>query len=197
MTSLLIAIKHRFPAFWRLVERLNGRLFAWRFPAFDAAVAEELGRDILAGFDFSPVAEADLDRLSAFLTAEAAGFDHFDPHPFDPAALRRLRANRAFAMMQVTERESGVVAGYFFLRGFFVGKAFHGLAVGERFRGRGIGTAMWALSARICNRAGLRLFATVSKHNAASLASLRKAVRYEVAEELANDYLLITCSPQP
>lgn len=196
MTSLLIFIKHRFPWVWRCVERLNGWLFGLRCPDFDNTVAEELKGYVSDAFDFSPVAKEDVEALSSFLNGlPAAGLGHFDPHGFDCDTLGRLLENRAFAMMKVTARSDGAMAGYFFLRCFFIGRAFHGLAVGERFRGRGIGRSMWALSSRICSRCGLRMFATVSKHNAASLTSAGKGTEMTVVGELANDYLLIECKP--
>lgn len=197
IASLLIRIKHRCPWIWRAVERLNGWLFALRYPRFGRTVSEVLEGVSVGEFDFSAVTADDIQSLSSFLTGdEAAGFDHFDPHAFDCATLTRLLGNRSFAMMKVVRRSDGAIAGYFFLRCFFIGRAFHGLAVGRSMRGCGIGTAMWALSMRICSSAGVRMFATVSKHNAASLASLHRAVEATVVEELADDYLLVECKAE-
>lgn len=193
MTSLLLFLKHRFPFLWRLVEWTNGVLFGLRYPRFAAMVNDALGGFTLGGFLFSPVEESDIALLSEFLTGQPAErIAHFDPHGFDCRTLHRLLENRAFAMMKVTDA-GGTVAGYFFLRCFFIGRAFHGLIVGEEFAGRGIGTAMWSLSARICDRTGLRMFATVSAHNEASLTSAHRGSEVEVVEMLANDYLLLEC----
>lgn len=197
MTSLLISIKHRFPLVWRAVERVNGLLFALRFRDFDRHVGEVLDSQCGGAFDFLRAGADDAVRLSEFLRSQsAARLEYFNPHPFDAETLRRLGANRAFRMMKVVDRTDGEIAGYFFLRCFFVGKAFHGLIVDARHEGRGIGSAMWALSAEICRRAGLRMFATVAEHNLPSLASARRGTEVEVVERLANEYLLIECKPR-
>lgn len=197
MTSLLIRIKHRCPRLWRLVERLNGRLFALRYPTLTAAAAAVLAERPADEFVFSVVTSADAAALSAFLTGQPAErLACFAPHGFDTATLNDLLCNRAFVLMQICRRTEGEIVGYFFLRGFFVGKAFHGLLVDRRYGGRGLGTAMWALSMEICRRQQLRMFATVSAHNAASLASARRATAVTVVERLADDYLLIACKPK-
>lgn len=194
MTSLLILIKHRCPRIWRAVERVNGGLFALRCSGFGRTVAEVLDGFTVDGFRFSPVSAEDITALSAFLNRQPADrLEHFDPHGFDADTLRRLYENPAFAMMKVSCGADNRIAGYFFLRCFFIGKAFHGLITDKEFAGRGLGTAMWSVSARICEKSGLRMFATVSKHNAASLASAKRGTDVVVVGELADDYLLIEC----
>ena len=199
MTSLLLWFKHRAPWLWRAVEWANGRLFGLRYPAFREQAAAVLAQHGAHGaFRFAPVTEADLAALSDFLTRQPErARRHFDPHGFDPATLQRLYRNRAFAMMQVTRQPEGEVVGYFFLRGFFVGRAFHGLLVDESAAGCGIGRTMWALSARICAAGGLKMYATVSQTNLPSLNSARRGTEVTVVETLANGYLLIACNVRP
>ncbi|MCH5216301.1 MAG: hypothetical protein J1F10_05120 [Muribaculaceae bacterium] len=194
MTSLLILIKHRCPQIWRAVELVNGRLFAWRRPGFGHTVAEVLAEYGGGEFGLAPVAAEDIPALSEFLNRQPAeSREHFDPHGFDAGTLTRLLRNPAFAMMKAVRRDDGSLAGYFFLRCFFIGRAFHGLIVDRSCANRGLGTSMWAVSSQICDRCGLRMFATVSRHNGASLASARRGTQVTVTEELAGGYLLVEC----
>ncbi|MCH5328455.1 MAG: hypothetical protein J1E02_05500 [Coprobacter sp.] len=193
MMTLLLFIKHRCPGIWRLVERANGHLFALRYPHVGQAVSEVLPCSC-DEFEFSTVTADDIAPLSAFLNRQPAErLEYFAPHPFDAKTLTRLHRNRAFILMKITHRPDGTLAGYFFLRCFFVGKAFHGLIADSRFSGRGLGKAMWALSAQICRRAGLRMQATVSEHNPASLNSARKATEVTLIGKLSGGYLRIEC----
>lgn len=197
MTSLLIYIKHRLPWLWSIAERMNGRLFARLYQTLAQNVDDVLGAYRREDFSFSAITEEDLGALEAFLRRQTSRYlAYFDPHPFDGHTLRRLLNDRAFAMMKITNADDGSFAGYFFLRCFFVGKAFHGLLADERYANRGLGTSMWALSCEICGRTGLRMFATVSEHNAASIASARRATDVAVVERLHNDYMLIECKPR-
>ena len=197
MTSLLIFIKHRCPWIWRMVERVNGHLFALRCPEFGETVAGVLDGFALDGFRFSTVSEGDIVPLSEFLKGQPAErLEHFDPHGFDCATLHRLHENPAFAMMKIADSRDGRIVGYFFLRCFFVGRAFHGLVADSGCAGRGLGAAMWSVSARICAQSGLRMLATVSERNAASLASARRGSEVTVVERLADGYVLIECKPK-
>lgn len=195
MTSLLILIKHRFPWIWRAVESVNGWLFSLLHPRFAETVSAVLDGCDNGVFRFSAVDEGEAEALSEFLCRmPASRVEHFAPHAFDADTLRRLCSNPSFAMMKVVHIADGSIAGYFFLRCFFIGRAFHGLVVGEEYSGRGLGTQMWSLSSRICAGSDLRMFATVSRSNAASLASARRGTDVAVVEELANGYLLIECT---
>lgn len=196
MTSALISIKRRCPLVWRAVERVNGWLFSLRFPDFGRIMADVLKNFRSDDFIFSPVAEEDIPALSDFLCGQPAErTEYFKPHDFDAETLTRMYRGGAFGMMKITEKAGGRFAGYFFLRCFFIGRAFHGLIAAECFAGRGLGTAMWALSSKICSLCGLRMFATVSEKNAASLVSARKATDVTVVEKLADGYLLVECKP--
>lgn len=195
MTSLLINIKHRFPGLWLLVERVNGWLFGLLYPGLSAKASDILGSHNTDGFCFSLLERDDIPALSRFLTGLPAGYlACFNPHPFDEKSLERLFANKAFLMMKITAAKAeDSIVGYFFLRCFFVGKAFHGLLVDKEYSGCGLGTTMWALSMRICHAAGLRMFATISVGNTASLRSVAKATHVELVENLDNDYQLVEC----
>ena len=194
MITLLIYIKHRFPWIWTVVEKINGRLFILLYPKLPQYESEILESYNHAGFTFSAITDEDIPNLSEFRQNQTRAYlSYFDPHPFDAHTLNRLLNNKSFAMMKISDDTNGNIVGYFFLRCFFIGKAFHGLIVDERYKNRGLGTSMWALSSEICNMLGLKMYATVSEHNIASLTSANKGTNVTVVDKLANDYLLIEC----
>lgn len=191
ITSLLVKIKHRFPGLWRGVERVNGIVVRLRYgdvnTKADAVIAEAEG--------WSLVTEEDIPALSAFLLAiPEERKAHFDPHPFDIAGLRHIFRSGSFIMLIV--REEGEIIGYHFLRLFATGTAFHGLTVAESHGGRGIGTRMWALGARIASALGMEMRATISEANLPSLASCRRGCDTRVLERLPGGYLLLKCKPK-
>lgn len=194
MTSLLILIKHCFPQVWKAVEWVNGLLFGLLYRNMGQRASGVLHEYVVSGFEFSVVEESDLSGLSVFLLGQPREhLVYFNPHGFDLVTLKRLFANRAFLMMKVTRSSDRCIMGYFFLRCFFIGRAFHGLMVDRQAEGRNLGTSMWALSMQICSDMGLRMFATISSHNIASLASVRKATQVSVRKVLVDGYLLIEC----
>lgn len=195
MTSLLIYLKRHCSWLWIQVERMNGWLFGLRYPDLSVKATDILTGYTSGEFDFSLVCREDLTSLSNFLNRMPAEYMAcFNPHPFDKATLDRLFTNEAFLMMKITRKEDGDIVGYYFLRCFFIGRAFHGLLVDKVYCNRGLGTAMWTLSMEICHAAGLRMFATVFSHNVASLRSVSKATHVRMVEKLADDYQLIECA---
>lgn len=198
MTSFLIFIKHCFPRVWKTVEWINGLLFGLLYRHMEQKASGVLRQYFVPNYEFSVVKKEDLSGLSIFLLDQPRErLVYFSPHEFDLATLKRLFANRAFLMMKVTSSSGRRIQGYFFLRCFFIGKAFHGLIVDRSAEGKSIGTSMWALSMQVCNDMGLRMFATISTHNIASLASAGKATQVNIRKMWANDYLLIECRRKP
>lgn len=176
------------------VEWVNGKFFTLLYPRLPQYESAVLARHYGNGFSFSEITAGDIDELSAFAKKQPPAYlAYFDPHPFDVRTLKKMLDNRSFAMMKVTDDTNGRIVGYFFLRCFFTGKAFHGLVVDEDYRNRGLGSAMWALSSEICDMSGLKMCATVSERNAASLISANRGTAVTVVEKLTNDYLLIAC----
>lgn len=197
MTGLIIAIKHRFPSLWRIVEWANGKAMRLRYPGLAAIAAREIAAASAAAgkFSFSPVSADDLPGLSRFLTSlpeESLMF--FRPHDFDPATMSRLHRSGSFVMI-AARNASGELVGYNFLRCFADGRCFHGLVVGPGARGLGIGTAMWNLGAAIASSAGMKMFATISESNTASLTSCTRGCSATTVEKLPNGYLLLRCEP--
>ena len=163
---------------------------------------KDLGRitsDVLKNYDkeefiYSRVEEHDINALIEFRNRQREDYlKYFDPHRFDRTTLERMLRNKAYVLMKVTQRDSKEIVGYFFLRCFFIGKAFHGLIVDEAFTNRGIGTRLWKIANEVCTDFGIRMYATVSKHNIPSLTSARNATNVDVKKNLKNDFLLIEC----
>ena len=193
MIRCLVAFKRRFPRAWNLVESANGGLFRLRFRRIDNVAATVLDKVDVAGCRFSLLEENDLPALESFLTGQnEESLTWFHPHAFDRKTLDRLFRNPSFVMMKVTTPD-GAMVGYFFLRCFFIGRAFAGLLVDSAWRNRGIGTAIWAACAAICARAGLRMQATISTENKPSIASCRKGTDYRELQALEDHYLAVEC----
>ena len=193
MIGTLISFKRHFPGLWSLVEGVNGRLFRLRFRKMDSLAKAVLEKADVAGCRFSLLEEGRLPELERFLTGQEEGnLTWFQPHGFDLATLERLYRNPAFLMMQVTAPD-GTMAGYFFLRCFFIGRAFAGLLVDKAWQNQGIGTAIWATCAEICQQAGLRMQATISTDNKPSMVSCRKGTDFRQIQTLDNGYLAVEC----
>ena len=191
ITSLSIAVKHRFPAIWRCVEKANGLLVKLIYGKRITAAGTFVNN---SGGEFTIVTEKEIPALSRFLcgmTAERRKY--FNPHPFDEASLKSMLHNGSFLMIATKAGEE--ISGYCFLRFFFNGKAFFGLTVGERHAGLGLGTRMWAMGAEAASRAGFRLFATISESNTPSLRSCARGCGMEKVETLPGGYILVRCRP--
>lgn len=195
LVSSLIYAKHRLKFLWKTAESLNGGLFRLLYPSFALKAEPILQGASSESLIFSMMEPADIPAVVSMLRSQPEGhLALFAPHDFDEATFRRLLRNSGYLLMTVRSREKESPLGYFFLRAFFTGKAFMGLMVGSEFNGRGIGSEMWKTGAEICRAMGLRMYATVSSHNTASLSSARKGTDVTVKDELTNDYLLIQCS---
>lgn len=195
MTAFLIYIKRHFVWFWHLIEMLNGHLFRLLHPDFATNAKQVLDAYKGQEFDFSPIRKEEIGALSDFLSSiPKEHLVYFNPHLFDEKTLCRMYDNKAFFLMKVTRKdEDKSMVGYFFLRCFFIGRAYHGLVVKQEFCDRGIGTAMWALAMDICAKENLRMFATIYSLNAASLRSVQRATDVTILEHLSDNYLHLEC----
>ena len=193
LTSVLIRLKHACPALWRVVESVNSRLMALRYPRLRSeAVAAYRNFACPPDVEWSLVTIDDVPALSAFLTSVPERRTvWFAPHPFDADTLGCMVRGNSFVMLKVTR--DGRIVGYHFLRCFFTGKAFHGLIVADEMSGHGIGTHMWALAADICERLRLDMQATIHPDNIASLTSCRHGCDSTVIATLPNGYLQLKC----
>lgn len=194
MISLLIRIKHHIPFLWRAAEGLNSFLGGIRYKGLKKESERVLANFSMEGFSFSPVNLEDISPIIRMRNSQRPSYiENFNPHLFNEATLHSMLANNAYSLMKVTRENTQEIVGYFFIRSFFVGRAFHGLMTDEKFTNRGIGTSMWKISMEICRNQGLRMFATMSENNKASFRSAQKATDVEIVENLDNNFLLIEC----
>ena len=193
MIGTLIRFKRSFPHCWHLIEWINGALFRIRYRKKDRIAETVLDAANAAGCRFSILKKEDLPELEQFLSRQDEdNLKWFHPHMFDGKTLERLFRNPSFLMMQVTAPDGSMV-GYFFLRGFFIGRVFAGLIVDKSWQNQGIGTAIWAACAEICTQAGLRMQATISSENKPSMVSCRKGTDIQGMQALEDHYLAVEC----
>ena len=208
---MLYAIAHflrdKMPWLWDLVDIINSVLFKLRFGGKLRAVeAEVLKRyEAESGMRIVPMSEVKTDDLVAFFAAQPEeAFTFFKPHGFDGKALKKLQKNKSFLAFVLIDdnndsETSGTIgtsgtsriAGYCFIRSFFMGKGFRGRMVGMSHRGRGLGTLMNRLMNDVGFGIGLRLFETVNKRNVSSYRSAMSASNVKVLEEMEDDELYL------
>ena len=151
-----------------------------------------------------PMSEVKTDDLVAFFAAQPEeAFTFFKPHGFGDKALRKLQKNKSFLAYVLLDPNSNsdsnlsipsnlpAIAGYCFIRSFFMGKGSRGRMVGISHRGRGLGTLMNRMMNDVGFGIGLRLFETVSKRNVASYRSAMSASNVKVLEEMEDDELYL------
>lgn len=208
---MLYAIAHflrdKMPWLWDLVDIINSVLFKLRIGGKLRAVeAEVLKRyEAESGMRIVPMSEVKTDDLVAFFAAQPEeAFTFFKPHGVDGKALKKLQKNKSFLAFVLIDdnndsETSGTIgtsgtsriAGYCFIRSFFMGKGFRGRMVGMSHRGRGLGTLMNRLMNDVGFGIGLRLFETVNKRNVASYRSAMSASNVKVLEEMEDDELYL------
>ena len=196
-------LRDRVPVLWDMVDGLNGWLFGMRYGRRLKAVEAEVLRRYEAetGMKILHMREVDTHRLVEFFGEQPEeAFTYFRPHGFDEMSLRKLQKNRSFLAYVLMdededenedENEDEKIAGYCFLRSFFMGKGFRGRMVGMSHRGNGLGTMMNCMMNEVGFGIGLRLFETVSKRNIASYRSALSASEVRVMEEMENDELYL------
>ena len=180
-------LQNKIPFIWDIVEWGNSVLFLIRYGVKLPNISDVLQR--YPGF--SEVKSADVPDLEEFFNLQPeSAFQFFRPHRFNEKALRKLQNRRSFLMFCARDSNDTVV-GYFFLRCFFIGKAFLGKMVDVNSQGKGIGTKMCLCAMEIAETLGLRMFETISKNNIASLRSTEKVLNVQIVEEMGNEYLYI------
>ncbi len=180
-------LQKKLPFIWEFVEWGNSMFFQIRYGQGMFKL-----KGILQHYPgFSEVVAEDVSELVRFFEAQPEdAFRFFRPHTLDEKTLRKLQKRKSFLMYCVRDFE-GKIVGYFFLRCFFIGKAFLGKMVDVNSQGKGIGTQMCLCAMDIAQALGLRMFETISKENIASLRSTEKVLNIRIIEEMENNYLYI------
>lgn len=179
--------QNRVPFVWNCIEATNAMLFGLRYRRGLQSIP-----DVLSEYEgVSVVGNDDIEGMSEFFSSQPAeSFKYFNPHKFDIDTIKRLVARKSFLMF-VVKNSDGEIVGYFFLRCFFVGKAFLGRMVDFRFQGRGIGKKMNCCAMDVASSLGIRMFETVSKDNLPSLYSVQRVLETRVLKEFDNGDLYI------
>lgn len=179
--------QNRIPFVWNCIEGLNSMLFGLRYRKGLQSIP-----DVLSEYEgVSVVRNGDIGGLSEFFSSQPTeSFKYFNPHKFDIDTIKKLVARKSFLMFVVKD-SNGEIVGYFFLRCFFVGKAFLGRMVDFRFQGKGIGKKMNRCAMDIASSLGIRMFETVSKDNLPSLYSVQRVLETRVLKEFDNGDLYI------
>lgn len=190
----MLFIKHNLGFLWAIVETFNGWLFALRYGSRLQGLPVAPGTDS-NGFIYRPLGEDDMSVLADFFASQPESqFEFFKPHGFDRGTLLSLCRNKAFLMYGTFDGSR--LIGYYFLRCFFIGKAFRGKIVGLAYQGRGISKAMALCTTRTCTGLGLRQYETVSEHNMASIKSSRAVNAVLEVKKLKNSYLCVEYGPK-
>lgn len=180
-------LQKKVPFVWEAIEWGNSLLFYNRYGKRLSQVHVVLG----SYSGFSEVESVHVSELAGFFDSQPdVAFRFFMPHAFDEKTLRKLLKRKSFLMYCVRDSESRIV-GYFFLRCYFIGRAFLGKMVDVNAQGKGIGTQMCLCAMEISKALGLRMFETISKDNIASLRSTEKVLNVRIVEEMENGYLYI------
>lgn len=185
-------LRDKLPFIWDLIDILNSCLFFLRYERkLKTVEAEVMSRYAeKSGMKVVRMREVPTDVLVSFFEVQPEeAYTFFRPHGFDAKSLRKLQRNKSFLAYILMDGE--MVAGYCFLRSFFMGKGFRGRMVGIDHRGRGLGILMNRLMNDVGFGIGLRLFETVSKDNVASYRSALSASNVRVVEELEHNELYL------
>lgn len=187
-------IRDRFGFLWEMVESVNGWLFACRYRSKLKGVNDLLAT-LSSEYTVRQTTEEDVKPLVQFFKEQPEeAFEFFKPHEFDEKSVRKIVKNKAFQTFVVADGEQ--VLGYFFLRSFFNSKCFRGRMADYRTRGKGIGKLMAKAIEEAAVFEGLRMFASISPDNLASLESAKAVSEVKIIKTLENGYYYIEVTPK-
>ena len=187
-------LRDKFPFIWDLIDAINSFLFMLRYGRKIKSVEQDVLQQYAqsSGMRIMHMRAIPADKLADFFSAQPEeAYIFFKPHGFDIESLNKLQRNYSFWAYVLMDEDENQVAGYCFLRSFFMGKGFRGRMVGIDYRGRGLGTLMNKLLNDIGFGIGLRIYETVSKDNIASYRSALSASSVKVIEELEHNKLYL------
>lgn len=187
-------IRDKFGFLWEMVESVNGWLFACRYRNRLKGVNGLLAT-LNSEYTVRQTTEADVKPLVQFFKEQPEdAFEFFKPHGFDEKSISKIVKNKAFQTFVVVDGE--YILGYFFLRSFFNGKCFRGRIADHRTRGKGIGKLMAKAIEQVAVHEGLRMFASISPDNLASLESAKAVSDVKIIKTLENGYYYIEVTPK-
>ena len=188
-------IKDKCSFLWDAVEWGNASLFALLYKDKLRGLPEVLDKMSNDAITVRATQEKDVEKLVAFFAEQPeSAFEFFNPHSFDKTSVFKVLNNKAFQTFVVTEGEN--IVGYFFLRSFVNGKCFRGRMADHKSRGKGIGKLMAKAIEEIAIFEGLRMFASISSENLASLNSAKAVSDVRIIKTLENGYYYIECTPK-
>lgn len=179
------------PWLWLMVEKLNGWLFSIRYKK-QLQQIDGIIEKYQSDYTVKLLSKEDVAGLARFFEEQPEeAFEYFRPHPFDEKTLQRLADNPSYLAFVVYPKGEGstTVVGYFFLRCYFIGKAFRGYMVDYRFRNRGISKLSARVMTDVAQCIGIPCFGTIAPENISSLRSQGAVNDIRIIEQLDNgDY---------
>lgn len=195
MMRFLLFLKHKCGFVWSSVEFFNSFLFNLLYgKKMKLAIHDVLDNQRSDSYRFALLGKNDAENLCEFFSKQPEEmFKYFKPHDFDIKTINRKITDKAFITIGCFDSDK--IIGYCFIRCFFNGKAFRGKIVDANYQGRGIAKKMGAIISAISYSCGLRLYATISKDNLASMNSSKAINEVVVVEELPDNYVYIEYLP--
>ncbi len=180
-------IRDKFGWLWSIIECQNSFLFNMRY---GKKLKNFSFTSVPEGYEVIPISAIETESIVEFFARQPEeAFTYFKPHGFDAKSIKRLQQNKAFLAYVIMLNQD--IVGYVFLRCFFNGKCFRGKMVDFRHRGKGIGKILGTIANEIAYGIGLRMFATVSPENMASLESTKAVNDINIIKQLPNgDYYI-------
>ena len=189
-------IKEKLSFLWDAVEWGNSSLFALQYREKLKDIPQILEGISNNTFTIRMTEESDAKKLEEFFAEQPeSAFEFFKPHGFDEKSVLNVLKNKAFMTFVVTENDE--IVGYFFLRAFVNGKCFRGKIVDYRWRNKGIAKQMGIATNLIAEHLKLRMFASISPDNYASLASSKAVNEVKIIKTLENGYYYIEYTSKP
>lgn len=188
-------LRDHIPFIWAFIEEINACLFRFRYRRILDSALQRVESDTPSRFKNKYLNEEDITDLSAFFAAQPKeAFQFFNPHPFDTKTLGKLIRNRSFLAFGVYDGDR--LIGYWFLRSFFMGKAYFGKMVDATCQGQGIGQQMCLSAMNLASSLGMHMYETISRKNPASLYSTMNTLDVKIIREMEDGYLYIEDFPK-
>jgi hypothetical protein len=167
---------------------VNSFLFSLRYGKKAKCIPPILQKYSHDEFRIEALAPSNVEALAIFFSEQPEeSFSYFKPHGFDISSLKKLANDKSFLAYVVLA--DNAIVGYFFLRGFFMGKCYRGYITDYRWRRKGINKLMGLCATDIAVLLNIPMFGTISPDNEASMKSAQVVNDVKIIETLKNgDY---------